>query len=245
MRESDYRETDREGHQTLDVIGRAGNFNRWMFSSIMPFCNGEVFEVGCGIGNMSVFFLNGGCSLSTCDIRQKYCEIVREKYAGNNNLRGVSCMDIADPAYMEKYPELHGSYDTVFALNVLEHIKDDRKAIENCRYLLKNNGILIVLVPAGKWLYNTLDRELFHYRRYNRKELSTLLSDLQFDIVKTFSFNAAGIPGWWFSGKVQRNKIIPLKQMSLYNRLVPLFRLIDRLLFRSVGLSVVIVGRKE
>jgi 2-polyprenyl-3-methyl-5-hydroxy-6-metoxy-1,4-benzoquinol methylase len=51
---------------------------------------------------------------------------------------------------------------------VVEHIKDDRLAIANCKKLLKKNGHLIILVPAYRYLYNEFDKELEYYRRYNK-----------------------------------------------------------------------------
>jgi len=54
-----------------------------------------------------------------------------------------------------------------------------------------------------------------------------------------------GIPGWYISGKLQKNKTIPKGQMSLYNKFVPVFKLVDKLLFNKVGLSVISVGIKS
>ncbi len=54
-----------------------------------------------------------------------------------------------------------------------------------------------------------------------------------------------GIFAWFISGKMQGNKTIPSKQMNLYNTLVPVFKLADILSFRLVGLSVIIVGKKN
>jgi hypothetical protein len=54
-----------------------------------------------------------------------------------------------------------------------------------------------------------------------------------------------GIPGWYFSGSIRKNTTIPKEQISLYNTMVPAFRLVDKLLFNSVGLSVIGVGIKD
>lgn len=94
------------------------------------------------------------------------------------------------------------------------------------------------------WLYNSFDRELMHFRRYNRSSLRALLNKSRLKVTKSFYFYSVGTVGWYFSGKVQKNNQIPNGQMRTYNKLVPLFRTIDNLSMRKVGLSVVGIGQK-
>ncbi len=128
---------------------------------------------------------------------------------------------------------------------MVEHIKDDRQALINIRKLLRKNGRCIILVPAYQCLYNGFDEELNHYRRYTSETLTSALRDAGFRLFKEQYFNAMGIPGWYFSGTIGKNKTIPKGQISLYNAMVPAFRLIDKLLFNKVGLSVIGVGIKD
>jgi hypothetical protein len=53
-----------------------------------------------------------------------------------------------------------------------------------------------------------------------------------------------GIFAWFVSGKLQKNNSIPAGQMRLYNMLVPVFKIIDILVFRICGLSTIVVGHK-
>ena len=111
--------------------------------------------------------------------------------------------------------------------------------------MLKPGGKLIILVPAYQALYNQFDKELFHYRRYTTSSLSDVFKKAGIPIEKKFYFNAAGILGWYVSGKIQKNKTIPKGQMGLYNKLVPLFKIADQILMNSMGLSAVCVGKKD
>lgn len=54
-----------------------------------------------------------------------------------------------------------------------------------------------------------------------------------------------GIFGWWFSGSILRGKTIREWQMKLYNMLVPIFKLIDKMMMNKVGLSVITFGTKN
>ena len=62
-------------------------------------------------------------------------------------------------------------------LNVLEHIENDAKALKETYNLLNKDGILILEVPAVKFLYDGYDKQLMHFRRYNMKELIKKIED--------------------------------------------------------------------
>ena len=48
---------------------------------------------------------------------------------------------------IQKLPFVDATYDFVFASHVLEHIKDDEKALFEIRRILKPNGIAVLPVP--------------------------------------------------------------------------------------------------
>jgi len=241
MSEFVYKEVDKEGWETLDAIAGADKFNRWMYETIRPFCKGKILEIGSGIGNISQFFIDEKADITLSDIRPVYCDVLRRKLPAATQ---VIELDLTHPLFDSIYADHISAYDAVFALNVVEHIKEHDVAIRNCYKLLKPGGHLVILVPAYQALYNRFDKELEHFRRYTKKMLNGLLSGGGFHVIHSQYFNLMGIPGWYVSGKLQKNKTIPKGQMSLYNKLVPLFRLADKLVFNQVGLSVISVGVK-
>lgn len=241
MTQFNYKEIDAEGWETLEAIAGAEKFNRWMYETIRPYCKGKVFEIGSGIGNISRYFIEANADITLSDIRPSYCNVLKQKFP---NAGEIVELNLTHPQFESQYKNHLEQYDSVFALNVVEHIEDDKLAIENARRLLKTDGNLIILVPAYQSLYNRFDRELEHYRRYNRKRLNQLLANTKLTIRHSQYFNFMGIPGWYVSGKIQKNKTIPKGQMKLYNSLVPVFKLVDNCLFHSVGLSVISVGTK-
>ena len=242
MSEFSYKEIDKEGWETLDAIAAADKFNEWMYESIRPYCTDNILEIGSGIGNISRFFVESGASITLSDIRPVYCDVLRKKFP---RAKAVIEMNLTHPNFEKEYNEHLGAYNAVFALNVVEHIEDDALAIRNCHKLLTGDGRLVILVPAYPALYNRFDRELEHFRRYNRSTLTSLMTNANFSVLRSWYFNFMGIPGWYVSGKLQQNKTIPKSQMSLYNRLVPIFRLIDKLLLNKIGLSVISVGVRQ
>lgn len=234
------KEIDLEGLETLNVIEKANKFNKWMYETIKPYSKGRILEIGCGIGNISEFFIRDNFNIVLSDLRDNYIEIVKNKFSNE-----VFKIDLVGVDFDTKHKDLIGTFDTVFALNVVEHIKDDHKAIENCKKLLKNQGHLIILVPAYQTLFNNFDVELEHYRRYTQKSLKQLIKANQLNIIKTFSFNVIGILGWFVSGSILKKKTIPEGQMGLFNTLVPVFKLADILTLKKIGLSVICISVKK
>lgn len=232
------------GESTLDIISEADAFNAWMYRTIRPYCSGEVLEIGCGIGNLSQFFLRDGFSLLATDINEAYCHRLQAILGKKPSLLGVAVMDLTDSDFDQKFQHYFNRFDTVVALNVVEHIRNDREALSNCHKLLKKGGRLVILVPSYQKLYNQLDAALGHHRRYTKKSLSNVFVAAGFQVIKRHHFNFMGILGWFVSGRLQQNDSIPKGQMGLYNRLVPVFRIIDRLVFRQWGLSTIVVGKK-
>ncbi|NQY68700.1 MAG: methyltransferase [Flavobacteriales bacterium] len=244
MEEIEFNEDDLIGGATLDAISDANLFNEWMYETIKPHCGGKVLEIGSGIGNISEFFIKDKFPLMLTDIRDTYCSTLENKFEKNEYFLGSKKMDLTDPEFESKFHDEIGQYDTVFALNVVEHIKDHTLALENCRLLLRNGGKLIILVPSYQWLFNDFDHGLGHYRRYTKSSLSKVFKSNQFQMIHKQYFNFIGIAGWFVSGSVLRKKVIPVGQMKLYNALVPIFKIIDKVIFNQVGLSTIIVGKK-
>jgi SAM-dependent methyltransferase len=241
-KEFQFKDIDQEGLDTLDALADADLFNEWMYDTIQPFCKGKILEVGSGIGNISQFFIRDKKDIILSDIRDNYVGILKNKY--NAQKIQVEKMDLVDVDFDVKYNSQFESYDTIFALNVVEHIKDDVLAMHNCKKLLKKEGHLIILVPAYQLLFNKFDTELEHYRRYTTDMLKKRMQS-DFSIIHSQYFNATGIAGWILSGSILRKKTIPAGQMKLYNKLVPIFKIIDKVLFNLLGLSAIVVGKKD
>tara|TARA_B100000686_G_C16564399_1_gene849520 strand:+ start:135 stop:869 length:735 start_codon:yes stop_codon:yes gene_type:complete len=62
-------------------------------------------------------------------------------------------------------------FDLIIASDVIEHINDDSKIIEFLSSILKNDGNILITVPAYNFLYTERDKVLGHFRRYNKKLL--------------------------------------------------------------------------
>lgn len=88
-------------------------------------------------------------------------------------------------ATMVEEAPLEPPYDAVVAFEVLEHIEDDRGALELWRSLLAPGGLLVLSVPAWSHRMGPADDFAGHFRRYDPPDLAALLRDTGFADVAT------------------------------------------------------------
>ncbi len=235
---------DKTGFETLNSLSKAERLNNWIFDTIKPFVSGSILEIGSGIGNISTFFIRNNYNISLSDINYCYLNELKKKYKDSLNVKDIVRIDLGADNFKSEYEHLKESYDTIFLLNVLEHIKDDYKAIENSSFLLKPEGKLIILIPAHAFLFSKMDEQLGHYRRYSRKTILQKVYQPNFLMKRLIYFNALGIIAWLY-GKILGLKKLPSTEISFFDKLVSGAKVLDKLLFNKVGLSLIIVLEKK
>lgn len=67
-------------------------------------------------------------------------------------------------------------FDLICLLGVLEHVDEDLETLKSIKNKLKQKGVLLITVPAYKFLWGFHDVVVHHKRRYTKKELTELLS---------------------------------------------------------------------
>ena len=75
----------------------------------------------------------------------------------------------------QKIPFLNDVFDAVVSLDTLEHVPDDVLATKELARTLKPGGVLVMNVPAYKWLWGPHDVALMHHRRYTKGQVRRLL----------------------------------------------------------------------
>ena len=227
------------GKVALDALEQAPRFNRWMYDSIRPHLGKRLAELGAGRGNLSKLLRSHGTLLAT-DYRTDYLQELGERWEHLDTLR-VAPLDLTAPA---DYEVLRGfNPDTVVCLNVLEHIEDDRAVLRALHKFLPSGCRLVFLVPFNSKLFSEFDRQIGHYRRYEKGELEGKMTEVGFTVERQFFFNKVGVMAWWVGNKLTGQRTITSWQLKLYNFLTPLFRQLDRVI-PSSGLSTIVVARR-
>lgn len=215
------------GQKTLEIMVRATRYNSRLYRLIKPYLSGSIAEVGSGTGTFTQKLMSDNYRVTTIDINLDYsAQIV---------------LDLQTP----KLPrQLFDKFDTIIALNVVEHIEHSDRVAANFYSMLKRGGRVIILVPAGKWAYGSLDKGLGHIKRYDRQELIDLLTSTGFKINLVRSLNFLGIWGWWWNSKVTKRQILPTWQVELFDYLVSPWLWLETFVRFPLGLSLLAVATK-
>jgi SAM-dependent methyltransferase len=111
-----------------------------------------------------------------------------------NKYWGMRDFTIVRGALPKDIPFPDKTFDIVSALDVLEHVADDRASFQTIYNLLKPHGVLLCTVPAYAFLWSDLDVMTHHYRRYSAQGLRKMLCDTGFSIYKLTYFNTFLFP---------------------------------------------------
>lgn len=234
----DDRFTTHDGHYILQSLRGARLFNQWMLSQFEWAIGTRILEAGCGIGNFTEILLDRD-RLVAVDVEPLYVDRIRSRFGHLENFRAER-LDLASPG---DYGVLRGeTFDTIICLNVLEHIAADGEALARCYDMLEPGGHLILVVPAQPSLYSACDEALGHHRRYTGPELAGKIETTGFQLVTLEPFNRLGALGWCVSKRLRRRNLTP-RQLRLFDRLLPLAKLVDKLRL-GTGLSLVAVARR-
>ncbi len=144
----------------------------------------------------------------------------------------------------EKTLDFDKKFDTIVCVNVLEHIKDDEKALANMFRLLSPKGNLLLFVPALSQLYGALDKQLGHFRRYTKNMLSKKILKAGFQIKKISYSNFFGIFGWYLNSRILKRKRFSILQPLIFDKFVPLISRTESLLELPIGMSLFLVAEK-
>lgn len=79
-------------------------------------------------------------------------------------------------------------FDIIGMFDVLEHIEDDERVLEECRKALKEQGRLVLTVPACPTLWGPFDEFSHHQRRYTRRDLREKLERAGFAVERAPHF---------------------------------------------------------
>ena len=141
----------------LEIFDTAKIFKKNVFLNIKKYLNDNVCEIGAGLGSFSRNYTNKFKNITLTDLDKNNYLALKKNFS---NLKRVSI-------YQKKISSIKKKFNSIIYLNVLEHIKKDRKEISIASSKLKKNGYLIILVPAHQKLYTRFDKEIGHCRRYD------------------------------------------------------------------------------
>tara|TARA_B100000586_G_C19883835_1_gene332038 strand:- start:2 stop:640 length:639 start_codon:yes stop_codon:yes gene_type:complete len=205
-----------------------------------PFIEGCGIELGAGQGTMSTRIIPLLNKIDLVEPSSNLFEILEQKFSGDDSLRlyHMSLEEFvrhAEPA----------SKDVTIMVNVLEHIKDDRIAIDSVKVMLKPGGHLLLFVPALRQLYSEFDRLVGHYRRYHKEQLEEIITSAGLEVVVIRYCDFLGVFPWFILNKILRGTSLNPFLAKLYDAVgVPVTRFIERRINPPFGKNLILVARR-
>jgi SAM-dependent methyltransferase len=229
-----------EGLSNLHLLAKADNYNAWLFEGIRPYVGKRVLEIGAGIGTFTALLQNKQ-HITATDTDEACLGVLSSRFAKSDNIE-VTRLDITEISLEQRMTLQRKDFDTIIGLNVLEHINDDIDALKNLR-LLVSSGRLLLIVPALRLLYGVEDREVGHFRRYEKKELIEKLGMAGWHIERIGYINSLGAVLWFIKNRIMRTPATSSANVRIYDKLiVPILSRIERKIPVPFGQSLVAVS---
>lgn len=219
-----------QGKDVLDVMLEAKNYNKFLLENILahiPSKESKILDFGAGNG----FFAT---QIKSHDLT---CLEIDEELAQNCKDSGLCIVN--DLNQIEE-----NSIDFIYTLNVLEHIEDDKSSLSALKSKLRQGAKLFIYVPAFQILYSKFDEQVGHFRRYDKKSLTKLLTEIGFEIEHAKYADSIGfllgLVYKFLPQKVTKSKII------IFDRILfPIGLILDKLFCSNLfGKNVLIVAKK-
>ncbi len=190
-----------------------------------------VLDLGCGDGNHLQYLQNYALALFGSDYN--LVRLVRSR-ARHKNVT-LFLADVLD------YPAQDGFFEIIFFNHVLEHIHDEKRALETIFRILKPNGLLVLGIPnEGAWWWQLAYRlqpqtlqTTDHVEFYTAESIAQKLIDRGFELLE-IKHIGWGPPHWGLDMRVRKYKLID-----------DLFELVGKVIFPRQASSLYILATKS
>ena len=220
----------------------------------------RLLDLGCGAGRHAYEACRRGADVVACDTDTGELRTVAGTAAAMHEAGETPATAHAQPVAGDgtAMPFGDGVFDRVIAAEVLEHIRDDQRALHEIARVLRPGGMLAVTVPA--WLpericwrlsddYHTVPGG--HVRIYTRAELEAKLRRAGFAVSGHHHAHGLHSPYWWLKCAVGvSNDDHPLARAfhrllvwDIMKHRLPT-RVAERALNPFIGKSLVLYARK-
>lgn len=140
----------------------------------------KVLDAGCGIGLNSFLAARMGHSVVGIDNDSEKIVLAKKMLSKSRYLNTSFINDNLNKLHLS-----NGLFDCVMCFEVLEHINDDKQAIQEVSRVLKDGGLFIVSVP-GIGLISRINQHNKHHVRegYSLPELKKKLGEANLHVKK-------------------------------------------------------------
>lgn len=225
----------------LESMSYAQNYSKWIIELFLPYTGNNIAEVGAGTGNLTNLFseLDKVRSITAFEPSEEMHRVLSNNTSHSKKIITVNnTVSKASAIYPNRF-------DSIFYINVMEHIDNDQEEVYLIQSMLKDKGHVCIFVPALSWLYSDFDKSIGHYRRYHKTQLFNLFDKNGFDIIKIKYIDMFGIIPWYLNF-VLLKRALDSKSTKIYDTYaIPLIKKLDKLIEPPLGKNLILVGQKK
>jgi cyclopropane fatty-acyl-phospholipid synthase-like methyltransferase len=227
--------------EDLEAMDSASNYYSWMLSAFTPYIGQRVLEVGAGSGNFSKRLLERSPELLTClEPSENVAQVLEQRLAGDARAEARRGLLKDHAAGWQQ------RYDTIFYINVMEHVEHDAEEVQLALSCLRPGGHLLIFVPALPWLYGKADEMFGHFRRYTKGSLEALFQGTATTVRRSQYWDIFGVLPWWVSFVLLQRSVMSSGMVKLYDSLVvPVARVLEGAVTPPVGKNVMLIAQKQ
>jgi SAM-dependent methyltransferase len=177
---------------------------------VRPLKDAAILEIGCGTGHNLAMLREFG-RVDALELDEEARRLAEERLG-----RKVLSSPLPE---LSEVPERR--YDLVGAFDVIEHIADDKAALDSIAQTLKPGGKLVVTVPAHQWMWSAHDVVNHHHRRYSSSSLRKLFDGSPLQVESLGYFNSLLFPlavvkrlASKVSGKEDSDLVMPARPLN-------------------------------
>ena len=146
-------------NEVLEFFDISDNYRSYQIELFGNYVGKEILEVGAGRGKIiEILAQNSEKQFTLLELDKNFFDFLNNKFKSKN----IKVLEERTQNIKEN------KFDTIFYLDVIEHIEDDRFELDTAYNLLKKNGHLIIIVPAFQILFSKFDQRVGHFRRYRK-----------------------------------------------------------------------------
>ena len=220
----------------LKFFDAAKNWRKYQFKIISKYIQRNVLEVGPGTGNNLKYYKNKASTITLLEINKKLARSLKKKFYKNKKIKILN----------SSIHSIKKKFDTIMYMDVLEHIKTDKKEIKKAINLLNPGGYLIIFVPAFQVLYSNFDRDIGHVRRYRKFFFFNLAKKYKIKLIELKYFDSIGfifaIINRLVGTNNQNNVGLGVK---IWNNFIFLSKFFDSILKNMFGKSLLCILKKD
>jgi len=220
----------------LEFFDAAKNWRKYQFENILKYINSSVLEVGPGTGNNVQYYRNRASEITLLEINKRLANSLKSKFQEDKKITVLNL----NINFQEK------KFDTILYMDVLEHIKDDKKEINRALEQLKPGGNIIFFVPAYQFLYSDFDKAIGHVKRYNKRFFLSFKRDEKISIIELKYFDSIGffiaILNKLFNKNTKETIGLGVK---IWDKLIFLSKIMDLIFLNRFGKSLLCIIKKN